>query len=237
MGDLKKEESLRFSLFFQRGNGKRYDLGKLDVDIAPLAPPAPDHAEIKIDLVIDSILTIINCKLTGSQVLDTKLMNLLKADYTTKDMRMTVRSRLAFDPADYKLKIDETYQRNGESEKPLTNIFIKGPAQVYDSLSLLFKLRTIDLRQGETVSLAVCQGRRLYPILVEFAYFETVDFRKNRVECRVYTLTNRRDIPTLKKKIKILNSKVWVTNDANAYPIGLEITTDDGRLIGELVRP
>jgi len=239
MIDLKKREDVSFFFFFQRGSEKRYDLGKMNVAFIPNVSKTPGEAQLKFNLLIDSPVKILNGRISGIELINTQFMNLLDASYSSQDIHQIIASRLTFNSTEDKLIIEETLRLNGEEkDKPITNIFIKGPAQIYDCLSLLYKLRAIELRQAEIVSLAVYYDQKLYPVLVEYAYLETVDFRKSRFECRVYKLSgNNRELPILKQKIKIQSARVWVTNDANSYLVKFQIESDEGRFFGELNLP
>ncbi len=236
---LTQEEKLSFSLYFLISK-KRIDLGKFDTAFAPVpsSANAPSSAELRLAVVIDSKFSWMNGHTEGRQKVSLPLMNIQDASYSITDPQRLIQQKLTFDPAGNKLKVLETIKWHTETQtKELTNITRSGPPQMYDHLSLLYKLRNIDLRQTEIVSLAVLYLNRLSPILVEYAYRESRDVRGKKAECRVYKLRpNNVELEPYKKQLKFREGTVWITNDDGCLPVSIQIQTQEGFMIADLLK-
>ncbi|MFB0566892.1 MAG: DUF3108 domain-containing protein [Candidatus Aminicenantaceae bacterium] len=238
---LKPGEKLDFSLFFQVSKTRRINLGEAKVSFERLEIPErekEDLGKLTVDLTIDSKFEVINSHFQGFEIIDTKFNSTIRSNYVIKDKKRTVYQKINFDPSKSKVNIDETFERNdGRGERPLTNVFLKGPPQFYDYLALLYKLRSLELRQSEIVSLAVLYYNHLYPILVEYQFNEKKEHNNTKVECRVYRLrSNRGKLPPLRKQFELQSASVWISNDENRLPIYVEINTQKGNLVAELKR-
>jgi len=238
---LKSGEILEFELFFQASKKRRIELGRIEVSFEKLAVPENEEKElgkINIDLTIDSKFEVINAHCRGFEIIDVKFKSTMKSNYVIKDKKRTIHQKITFDPSKSKVDIDETVEwHDRRGERPLTNIFLKGPPQIYDYLALLYKLRSLELRQSEIVSLAVLYYNLLYPILVEYQYNEKKKFDKTDVECRVYGLrSNKGKLPPLRKQFELQYATVWVSNDDNRLPVYVEIVTQEGNIVASLKR-
>ena len=236
---LTQEEKLSFSLYFLVSK-KRIELGKFDTAFAPIPSSvnAPASAELRLAVVIDSKFSWMNGHSEGRQKVSLPFMNIQEAAYSITDPQRLIQQKLTFNPSGNKLKVVETIKWHNETQtKNLTDITLSGPPQVYDHLSLLFKLRNIDLRQTEIVSLAVLYSNRLSPILVEYAYRESRDVRDKKTECRVYKLRpNNVELAPYKKQLKFREGTVWVTNDDRCLPVSLQIQTQEGFMFADLLK-
>lgn len=232
-------EKLEFKMTFHQSKRKRLNFGFLKTSFLLkelTGQEGETTAELTIDLLIDSPIKTINLHNWGTEIINTKFMNTLECRYFVQDEKRIIEQEYTFNPADQKIQIDETVKRVHEKEKrPLTNIFRKGPAQIYDHLALLYKIRILDLRLTQIVSLAVLYYNGLWPILVEYQYNEKKKFKGKEYETRVYGLrSNKGKLPLIKKQLELQTARIWITDDETRLPLLIEVVTQKGKITVEL---
>ncbi len=235
--DLTSGEKLKFVVYFKKTGGKREHLGILELNYNELdISDKENRGKININLKIDSKYKAVNSHMTGFEIIDTDFMNIIKGNNVIKDAKSTVHQIIKFDPSNNKISIDETLKwHNQKNEKPITNTFRLGPPQMYDHVSLLYKIRSLDLKQSEIVSLAVLYKYKLYPILVEYQYNENIIFNGSEMQCRVYGLrSNKGELPPIRDYFQLKSARIWISNTRNRLPVRIEIHTQKGEMIADL---
>lgn len=239
MFELIPGEKLVFDLVFEKSKKKLYELGLFTTEFIPMDTSGGDEAnrgKIIVDMKVDSRFKAINSHTTGFEIIGTEFMNTISAHYVIEDMKRSVTQKLTFDPEGGRMSVDETLKMHKEKEeKPLADIVLTGPPQIYNHTALLYKLRALELRQSEIVSLAVLYQRRLYPVLVEYQYPSARSFQGEEISCRVYGMrSNRGKLPPLRRQFEMKTAAAWISDDGRRLPLRLELNTEDGDLAAEL---
>ncbi|MBN1272536.1 MAG: DUF3108 domain-containing protein [Candidatus Aminicenantes bacterium] len=236
---LPRGETLFFTLLFEKSKKNSIKLGSFQLSYEPLKSEeewGQNAGKITVDMKVESKFKTINSHTTGYEIIGTDFMNTLKADYMIEDMKRTVHQSLVFDGERSRISIDETLKMHKEkNERPMTNIGLTGPPQIYNHTALLYKLRALDLRQSEIVSLAVLYQRRLYPVLVEYQFNASRSFSGEEIPCRVYGLrSNRGKVPPLRRQFELNTASAWISDDSRRFPLRFELNTQEGNLAADL---
>ena len=234
-------EVLFYNLLFEKSKKKSFKLGNFQLSYESLKTEGEggqNVGKITVDMKVDSDFKAINSHTTGYEIIGTEFMNTLKADYVVEDMKRTVYQSLAFDAERSRISIDETLKMHKEKkERPLANIVLTGPPQIYNHTALLYKLRALDLRQSEIVSLAVLYQRRLYPVLVEYQFNASRSFSGEKIPCRVYGMrSNRGKVPPLRRQFELNTASAWISDDNRRLPLRFELNTQEGDLAADLTK-
>ena len=104
------------------------------------------------------------------------------------------------------------------------------PSQVQDAISVLYYIRTQDLKVGETIRVDNFTDGKLYPLEVDILKKETITVKAGTFDCIV--------VEPLQKGVGVFKNegklKVWLTDDRLKMPVQMKSKVIVGSITAEL---
>lgn len=105
--------------------------------------------------------------------------------------------------------------------KDQKNYEVKVPLGIQDELSMLYLIRTKNMKVGEEYEFPVVMGTKVYKVAVEVLRIE-----------KIKTILGNKETIVVKSIPR--NALLWITQDDDRIPVKLEVSTRIGKLVAEL---
>ncbi len=219
-------EQLVYQAEFTRALLRGVDVGELRFS-AKINPPTTGTDKPVINLVGDAVTKGFLIRLAGSKfhihvesVADAKPFAVLKTNSLYEDKRTTINSEAVFDHAEGKAVWTAREQNRAPNA---TTLAFAEPVQ--DVLTLIYFVRTQELKRGQPIEVAMVDAGHTYRCVVDVVAgkkMSTALGRVNTVELEPAIFDGNREV----RKRGTLS--IWVTDDARHIPVKAQVKANIG---------
>ncbi len=161
--------------------------------------------------------------------LDTASLTTLRYEKNVREGRYRIQENADFDqPCRRYFQHSVRFDKNNKTEDRAGTL----PPNALDVFSSLYFMRTLPLEVGQTYTLDVLSGDKVWPLVVNVKRRETVKVAAGRFDCYVLEPIMRQPGIFVTKGKKV---EVWITADERRMPVKMRSEVVIGHVAAELV--